>query len=252
MHINHLLEKQKKLLQKNSDFYTARGTHVYFKDDLINDVEITKPDFAAQAKKRFAEDVQREMNRRGMVTLEQITNEIADISLIIRPLTMFTNITSTKMGYEKVTKESFMKVLKMNEKEIAKEIEKVKKKIAAIPEAELSKELTNYEKYLNAFDAVELSYRRNSAEMYADFMSALLAHPELVKDRAPNALELFHNFMDERPVFKKIYTEILNQLNAGTNARADAAIKFMADDIKKESDNAISRLNKRTQSLSPK
>ena len=217
--------------------------------DLINDVEITKPDFAAQAKKRFAEAVQREMNRRGMVTLEQITNEIADISLIIRPLTMFTNITSTKMGYEKVTKESFMKVLKMNEKEIAKEIEKVKKKIAAIPEAELSKELTNYEKYLNAFDAVELSYRRNSAEMYADFMSALLAHPELVKDRAPNALELFHNFMDERPVFKKIYTEILNQLNAGTNARADAAIKFMADDIKKESDNAISRLNKRTKSL---
>ncbi len=40
MHINHLLEKQKKLLQKNSDFYTARGTHVYFKDDLINDVDV--------------------------------------------------------------------------------------------------------------------------------------------------------------------------------------------------------------------
>ena len=40
MHINHLLEKQKKLLQKNSDFYTPRGTHVYFKDDMLNDVDV--------------------------------------------------------------------------------------------------------------------------------------------------------------------------------------------------------------------
>ena len=40
MHINHLLEKQKKLSQKNSDFYTARGTHVYFKDDMMSDVDV--------------------------------------------------------------------------------------------------------------------------------------------------------------------------------------------------------------------
>ena len=40
MHISHLLEKQKKLLQKNSDFYTARGIHVYFKDDMVNDIDV--------------------------------------------------------------------------------------------------------------------------------------------------------------------------------------------------------------------
>ena len=40
MHINQLLEKQKKRLQKNSDFYTARGTHVYFKDDVVNDIDV--------------------------------------------------------------------------------------------------------------------------------------------------------------------------------------------------------------------
>ena len=34
------MEKQKKLLQKNSDFYTARGTHVYFKDDMMSDVDV--------------------------------------------------------------------------------------------------------------------------------------------------------------------------------------------------------------------
>tara|TARA_A100001015_G_scaffold81262_1_gene90004 strand:- start:2770 stop:3429 length:660 start_codon:yes stop_codon:yes gene_type:complete len=27
-------------LQKNSDFYTARGTHVYFKDDITNNVDV--------------------------------------------------------------------------------------------------------------------------------------------------------------------------------------------------------------------
>jgi len=29
-------------LQKNFDFYTPRGTHVYFKDDLVNDVNVEK------------------------------------------------------------------------------------------------------------------------------------------------------------------------------------------------------------------
>tara|TARA_R110000744_G_scaffold313023_4_gene420343 strand:- start:82 stop:735 length:654 start_codon:yes stop_codon:yes gene_type:complete len=27
-------------LQKNSDFYTARGIHVYFKDDMVNDIDV--------------------------------------------------------------------------------------------------------------------------------------------------------------------------------------------------------------------
>ena len=36
----HFLETQKKLLQKNSDFYTPLGTHVYFKDDMMNDVDV--------------------------------------------------------------------------------------------------------------------------------------------------------------------------------------------------------------------
>ena len=50
MHINQLLEKQKKLLQKNSDFYTARGTHVYFKDDMINDVDVEEVIAKVEAK----------------------------------------------------------------------------------------------------------------------------------------------------------------------------------------------------------
>ena len=36
------MENQRKLLQKNSDFYTPRGTHVYFKDGMINDVDVEK------------------------------------------------------------------------------------------------------------------------------------------------------------------------------------------------------------------
>ena len=36
MHIKHLQENQKKQ-QAQSDFYTSRGLHVYFKDALAND-----------------------------------------------------------------------------------------------------------------------------------------------------------------------------------------------------------------------
>jgi len=41
--LRHLEQKQKQLQEMRSDFYTSRGTHVYFKDDLINedlDVEL--------------------------------------------------------------------------------------------------------------------------------------------------------------------------------------------------------------------
>ena len=37
MMLQHLKQKQKQLQEMRSDFYTARGTHVYFKDDLDND-----------------------------------------------------------------------------------------------------------------------------------------------------------------------------------------------------------------------
>ena len=50
MHINQLLEKQKKRLQKNSDFYTARGTHVYFKDDVVNDIDVEEVVAKVEAK----------------------------------------------------------------------------------------------------------------------------------------------------------------------------------------------------------
>ena len=35
--LRHLKQKQKQLQEMRSDFYTARGTHVYFKDSLDND-----------------------------------------------------------------------------------------------------------------------------------------------------------------------------------------------------------------------
>ena len=35
--LKHLQQRQKQLQEMRSDFYTSRGTHVYFKDDLAND-----------------------------------------------------------------------------------------------------------------------------------------------------------------------------------------------------------------------
>ena len=40
MHINHLIEKQQKLQQKNTDFYTGTGIHVYFKEPPASDIDV--------------------------------------------------------------------------------------------------------------------------------------------------------------------------------------------------------------------
>ena len=40
MIIEHLIEKQKKILQKNTDFYTPSGIHVYFKEPMASNVNV--------------------------------------------------------------------------------------------------------------------------------------------------------------------------------------------------------------------
>ena len=45
--LRHLKQKQKQIQEMRSDFYTSRGTHVYFKDDLTND-EIDVEEIVAQ------------------------------------------------------------------------------------------------------------------------------------------------------------------------------------------------------------
>ena len=42
MHIKLLKEKQKKLQNQVSDFYTPTGLHVYFKDQFFNDIDFEK------------------------------------------------------------------------------------------------------------------------------------------------------------------------------------------------------------------
>ena len=37
---NHLLENLKKQQQKNLDFYTPSGIQVYFKDAIVNDIDV--------------------------------------------------------------------------------------------------------------------------------------------------------------------------------------------------------------------
>jgi hypothetical protein len=50
-----------------------------------------------------------------------------------------------------------------------------------------------------------LSYRSSSKELYADFVSALLNNPGYVKDKAPKTYELFFEYIDRKPEFKKQY-----------------------------------------------
>ena len=52
MHIKHLQKSQKKRLQKNSDFYTPSGLHVFFKEPMIND-DVDIEDVVAKVESRL-------------------------------------------------------------------------------------------------------------------------------------------------------------------------------------------------------
>lgn len=54
-------------------------------------------------------------------------------------------------------------------------------------------------------DPSYLSYRSSSKELYADFVSALLNSPGYVKTKAPKTYELFFEYLDKKPDFKKQY-----------------------------------------------
>ena len=60
LQLQHLKQKQKQLQEVRSDFYTSRGTHVYFKDDLTND-EINVEEVIAQVESALPEHLLSEL-----------------------------------------------------------------------------------------------------------------------------------------------------------------------------------------------
>ena len=58
--LRHLKQKQKQIQEMRSDFYTSRGTHVYFKDDLTND-EIDVEEIIAQVESALPEHLLSEL-----------------------------------------------------------------------------------------------------------------------------------------------------------------------------------------------
>jgi len=58
--LRHLKQKQKQIQEMRSDFYTSRGTHVYFKDDLTND-EIDVEEIVAQVEGALPEHLLSEL-----------------------------------------------------------------------------------------------------------------------------------------------------------------------------------------------
>lgn len=206
--------------------------------DLINGEETTSFDYKQEVKIRFAEAVQREMDKRGIITLEKVVREIAEISLLIRPAGMKTYMENPNKPGEllktpvPIALDTYLEFLKLTEEEVLK--------IMSDGQA-----FTFSEKILNGNDVERFihtitrnqkpgyqPYRRSRDEMYADFISALLIHPDLVREKAPNALELFYNHMDNRPEFKKAYEAIITEMNKGQDARIYQGIQTISKDLK--------------------
>ena len=84
---------------------------------------------------------------------------------------------------------------------------------------ELRDQMYALSKYWKPFDesysASYTSYRKSAEEIYADFISVLFNKPELVRDMAPTAYNLFFDKLDAKPDVKKAYFELQDMLRYG-------------------------------------
>lgn len=58
-----------------------------------------------------------------------------------------------------------------------------------------------------------VAYRNSSKEIYADFISALLNDPGLVKNKAPKAYQIFFENLDKKPDVKQAYFDVQQIIN---------------------------------------
>jgi hypothetical protein len=75
-----------------------------------------------------------------------------------------------------------------------------------------------------AADAKFTKYRFSSPELYADALSALITNPGYLRQEAPIFFEAFYNFLENKPMVKDIYAEIMATVNKTSLARAKTHI----------------------------
>lgn len=56
------------------------------------------------------------------------------------------------------------------------------------------------------------AYRNSSPELYADAISVLFNDPTLLKNQAPNFYKAFFDYLDRKPIVKRVYEDIQNRL----------------------------------------
>ena len=105
-----------------------------------------------------------------------------------------------------------------------------KKKKGFITRDEIMNELKTVSMEWKPFDPKAdpkfTKYRFSSAELYADALSVLLNEPELLKEKAPIFYKAFMDYLERKPIVKKIYDEIQERL-----LNNEAVIEKRLDDI---------------------
>lgn len=100
---------------------------------------------------------------------------------------------------------------------------------------ELREELIQWTHMVRPFDAVQdpeyTKYRYEGAELYADMMTGVLLDPQLLKRICPKTYEAFFDYMDQKPKFADLYSEIMDAINAGTIM--DNRVKFVREEMRK-------------------
>lgn len=95
------------------------------------------------------------------------------------------------------------------------------------------------------------AYRDSGEELYADALSVLFNDPVLLKQKAPNFMTGFFNYLDEKPEVAKAFTELQDMLNAGNDAILQRRNDMLNDMYKGAEDKYVAKeIDKRTRKKS--
>ncbi len=124
----------------------------------------------------------------------------------------------TQIGVKQVTKtrvgkKSKAEIKKLFEELLIKEIEARKLYTLEQVKAEMRALSFYWRPIPDNADEGYLKYRERPNELYADMGSALMNDPETFLKMAPKTFELFFNYLDSKPAFKKAFFGLMDKLS---------------------------------------
>ena len=167
----------------------------------------TKANIIKQAMKGMLPD-----EVRGFLKSVQVTSAAGEKVKVLKPL-----VVKKKVKQQRTVKPTASEIRAEFEKRFRDEI----RKRLLLERTIITNELKKLTMWWNPFNEKDnkkyTAYRYSSVELYAEAISVLLNNPKELESRAPEFYRGFFGWLERKPVFQRVYYDLLNEIEAGVS-----------------------------------